>query len=160
HGEAFGEHPREIVGLTDFFHPHGLYHAEVRSPLLLRYPPRIRPGTVVAAPTQSIDLFPTLLELAGAAVPAQAQGTSLWGLLEGRDDGRGRAAYSALADGTFAALVVPGWKYIQNNVSGHRQLFDLRADPDEARDLAQAQPDLAARLATQTAQWMKAAGLA
>ncbi len=158
HGEAFGEHTQEIVG-PPFFHPHSLYNTEQRVPLLLRYPPLIRPGTVVSVPTQAIDLFPTLLELAGVPVPAQSQGRSLRGLLDGSDDGHDRAAFSALADYTFTSVTVPGWKFILNNASGHRQLFDLQADPNETHDLAGAQPDLAQRLAEQTQTWMKAVGI-
>jgi len=54
---------------------------------------------------------------------------------------------------------VPGWKYIQNNASGHRQLYDLRADRYETHDLSDANPDMTKRLADQTAAWMKAAGI-
>src|SRR5205823_10090176 len=102
-----------------------------------------------------IDLFPTLLELAGAPVPPQSQGTSLLGLLDGSDDGTTRAAFSAMADYTFSSLTVPGFKYIQNNASGRQQLFDLRADPDEQNDLSDARPDTTKKLADQTRAWMK-----
>jgi arylsulfatase len=158
HGEAFGEHVEEIVG-NPFFHPHGLFENEQRTPLIVRYPPKVKAGTVVGAPVQSIDLFPTVLELAGQPVPSQNQGKSLLGLLDGTEDGAGRAAFSAMSDFTFTSVTVPGWKYIQNNGSGRRQLYDLRADPGEQHDLSDAKPDLTKQLAAKTQAWMKAVGI-
>jgi arylsulfatase A-like enzyme len=158
HGEAFGEHLEEIVGAA-FFHPHGLFDTEQRTPLILRFPPAVKAGTVVTAPVQAIDLFPTLLELTGQSVPVQNQGRSWLGLLNGTEDGSGRAAFSAMADYTFTSITVPGWKYIQNNASGRRQLYNLRADPNEERDLSQAKPDVTEQLAAKTQSWMKAVGI-
>jgi arylsulfatase A-like enzyme len=158
HGEAFGEHLDESIG-PDFFHPHSLFNTEQRTPLLLRYPPRIQPGTVVGAPAQALDLFPTLLELAGVPVPEQAEGQSLVGLLDGTDDGSSRAAFSAMADGSLTSATVPGWKYIRNNLTGGRQLYDLNADLGETHDLSDTYPDLASSLADKTETWMKAVNI-
>ncbi|MBV9119862.1 MAG: sulfatase-like hydrolase/transferase, partial [Chloroflexi bacterium] len=135
HGEAFGEHADSAEGI-DFFHPHSLHNTEQRVPLILRYPERIKPGQVIGVPTQGIDLLPTFLTIAGRPVPGQVQGSSLVPLLEGSDSGATRAAYCAMPDYFFTSVTVPGWKYIQNNANGARQLFDLRADPAESHDAA------------------------
>lgn len=155
HGESFAEHAEFIVG-GDFFHPCGLYNPEGRVPLLLRYPPRIRPGAVVNAPTQAIDLLPTLLELTGLPSPAQAQGGSLLSLLDGSDDGAKRVAFSSMPDYVFTALTTPRWKLIQNNATGEHRLFDRSRDPDERLDQLAIEPDVASQLTAQLQAWMKA----
>jgi len=155
HGESFAEH-------TDFeedgniFHPRSLYDVEQRVPLLLRYPARIQPGTVVTAPTQSIDLFPTFLELAGLPASHQAQGKSVVGLLDGSDSGSARLAFASMPDYVFTSVTAPGWKLIQNNASGQRRLYDLNGDPQETKDVWQANGEVGARLAAQLQSWMKA----
>lgn len=154
HGEAFDEHTQEIVNGTDYMHPHSLYNNELRVPLLLRYPARLGPGVVVDAPTQGIDIFPTVMEIAGLRVPDQVQGTSLLPLLDGRDDGSGRAAYAIMADYGFLSVTAQNWKYIRNNASGHEQLFDLSADPGEQNDVADSEPEVRRRLAAQLTAWM------
>ena len=154
HGESFGEHADLDEG-GEFFHPHSLYNTEQRVPLLLRYPARLKAGTTVTAPTQAIDLFPTLLELAGISVSAQSEGKSLVQLLDGRDDGAGRAAYAAMPDYVFTSVATNGWKLIQNNASGTRRLFDLRADPLEQHDQLQAEPGIVTSMTGKLETWMK-----
>lgn len=155
HGESFAEHNEFTVG-GDFFHPCGLYNQEGRVPLLLRYPPLVRPGTVVAAPTQGIDLLPTFMHLAGLAVPAQAQGVSMLGLLDGSDDGAQHVAFASMPDYVFTALTNQHWKLIQNNATGEHRLYNRSRDPAEQVDQLAIQPDVANQMTTQLQGWMKA----
>ncbi|MGH2470259.1 MAG: sulfatase family protein, partial [Chloroflexota bacterium] len=154
HGESFGEHA-DLDENGNFFHPHSLYSSEQQVPLLLRYGPVTRPGSTIGATTQAIDLLPTLLQLAGAPVPAQAQGTSLLPLLNGSDGGTGRVAFSAMPDDVFTSVTSNGWRLIRNNVSGTQRLFNLGADPGEQHDLLPAQADQAASLGARLEGWMK-----
>jgi arylsulfatase A-like enzyme len=158
HGEAFGEHSHLVEG-PDFFHPHDLYNTEQRVPLLLRYPGQIKPGIAVKAPTQAIDIFPTLLQLAGLPVPSQSQASSLLPLLSGEDSGAARVAYSAMQDYVFTSVSVPGWKLVRNNVDGSSELYDLDGDPGETRDASAAHPNLARQLEAKAQSWMKAVGI-
>jgi len=155
HGESFGEHAT-FKEDTDFFHPHDLYNTEQRTPLVIRYPGQIKPGTVVQAPSQAIDLFPTLLEAAGMQAPDQNQGHSLLPLLDGSDSGAGRAAYGAMPDYVFSSVTVPGWKYIRNNASGSSELYDVQSDPEERHDLSASNPDKGKELGDSLQAWMKA----
>ncbi|MEW6234647.1 MAG: sulfatase [Candidatus Omnitrophota bacterium] len=70
HGENLGEGGR-------FFHGDDLYQPAAHVPLIMRYPKRLNSGERTAAPVQSIDLFPTLLELANIAPAAGVEGISL-----------------------------------------------------------------------------------
>ncbi|MCL4507921.1 MAG: sulfatase [Chloroflexi bacterium] len=155
HGEAFAEHTQFEIG-NDFFHPRSLYNDESRVPLILRFPPVIKPDTVIDAPAQAIDLFPTLLDLAGQPVSAQAQGKSLAPLLTGVDDGSMRRTFALMPDYTFTSIVVPGWKLIQNNATGQRRLYNLQQDPGEQHDVLAAQSRLGGTLITELNSWMKA----
>ncbi|HEU0166281.1 MAG TPA: sulfatase [Chloroflexota bacterium] len=156
HGEAFGEHSQLIANGADFFHPHGLYDTEVRTPLLMRWPGQIHPQ-VVQTPNQAIDLFPTLLTLAGIKPPDQTQGTSLLPLLAGTPDPN-RAAFSTMPDERFVSVTVPGWKLIEDRSSGSIVTFDLGADPGETRDVSGAHPNLVTNLTGRLVAWEKRAG--
>lgn len=155
HGESFAEHTQfEEDG--NIFHPKSLYNAEGRVPLLLRYPPLVKAGTVVNAPTQAIDLFPTLLELAGQPVSAQSEGTSMVGVLQGSDDGSQRKAFASMPDYVFTSIATPEWKLIQNNATGQHRLYNMTSDLGETKDVLSANSDTGAQLASQLTAWMKA----
>lgn len=92
--EARGTLDRTLVVLTSdngyFFGEHGLslerrlpYEESVRNPLLLRYPPLVDGGARPAGLALSVDLAPTVLEIAGAPVGEHIQGRSLVPLLAG-----------------------------------------------------------------------------
>ena len=137
HGEAFGENGYRHHGF-------GLHEHQIRVPLLVRVPgldPRTEPTRV-----SLIDLFPTLLELAGARTPGAVapQGQS-WVPLLG---GRARAVqpmYAEMPRGPYnsaqAVWLNGGWKLHFNASSGHYELFDLATDPLEQQDLSAAQPE-------------------
>lgn len=54
-----------------------LYEAGIRTPLLIRWPGHVRPGTSCGALASTIDLAPTFLELAGVGVFPTGQGASI-----------------------------------------------------------------------------------
>ncbi len=133
HGEAFQEHG--VMG-----HTVHLYEEMVHVPLLLRWPGRVEPGRVVERPVGLVDLAPTLLELAGVPVPADAlDGRSLVPLLSGPDPAPGddtplllstsrRASWRGLRAGHTA--------YLYDLAAGREELYDLVADPGQQRNLA------------------------
>jgi N-acetylglucosamine-6-sulfatase len=71
-----------------FYGEHGLtverrlpYEEAIRAPVLVRYPDWTAPGARIGAFASSVDFAPTMLEAAGAAIPAHIQGKSLGPLL-------------------------------------------------------------------------------
>ena len=62
----------------------GLYDAGVRTPLLVRWPGRVQPGTTTDALASLVDLLPTFVEAAGGAPPTAIDGRSLLPVLLGR----------------------------------------------------------------------------
>ncbi|WP_165250414.1 sulfatase-like hydrolase/transferase [Paludisphaera soli] len=126
HGLAIGSH-----GL---FGKQNLYEHSMRSPVVLAGP-GVPAGRTVDALAYLHDLFPTLGELAGVAGPEGSEGLSLVPVFEGREPSRRadlltayRDVQRAIRDGRRKLIAYPRINKVQ--------LFDLRDDPDELRDLA------------------------
>jgi arylsulfatase A-like enzyme len=81
HGEEFGEHGKYGV------HSHTLFHELVSVPLIIHLPRMECAGVTVPDVVQSIDIYPTILELAGIKPPPSIQGLSLLPLMK---TGKGR----------------------------------------------------------------------
>lgn len=118
----------------------GLYEANLRIPLVMRYPSAIRPGVVVSRPASLVDLAPTILDLAARPPLADAMGRSLVPLI--RDPAAAwedRLTVSEVRgppSGLHAfALRAPTWKVIMNFTRGTSRVFDLVSDPGERRPL-------------------------
>lgn len=147
-----------------------LYEGGVRVPYIFRWPGHIAPGRTCDVPINSVDLYPTLLELAAAPRPAGyvLDGTSYLDVLI-----RGAAAASAppplfwhfpgylgAAGGTWRTL--PGgiiragdWKLIEFFEDQRLELYNLRDDLGETRNLAATQPDKAKELHTLLQAWRR-----
>ncbi|OGV75449.1 MAG: hypothetical protein A3K19_25600 [Lentisphaerae bacterium RIFOXYB12_FULL_65_16] len=139
HGEMLGDHHlwRKTVP----------YEASARIPLLLRAPPRfgIHPGTVVSEAVGLEDIMPTLLELAGVAIPDTVEGRSLLSLARGEKP-KWRP-YIHIEHAPLHHTLTDGKeKYIWFAADGREQFFRLTDDPTECRDLAQV-PEEAPRVA-------------
>jgi arylsulfatase A-like enzyme/Tfp pilus assembly protein PilF len=140
HGELLGEHGEMTHGIQ-------LYRGALQVPLVLAGP-GIHPGKV-PTPVSLVDLFPTLLDLLGLPIPGGLDGMSLKPLLSGEPLRRGRLyaesyeQYYAFGWSPLRALFDASEKYIH---APKPELYDLRKDPDESRNLAGAEPARAARL--------------
>ena len=135
HGDAF-------FGHHQFGHNTTLYDDMVRIPLMMKLPARegVAPARV-AALVETVDVAATLLDYAGAPLPAGLEGESLLPLLRGRTR---ELAHPEVVMSTqmrdVHALRVGDYKYILRPPQGE-ELYDLRADPQEQHDLAAAQPE-------------------
>jgi uncharacterized sulfatase len=121
-----------------------MFDDAIRVPLLICWPGVITPGTVIARAVSNLDLFPTILELAGLGVPANLaiRGRSLLPLLRGQtstwDDtlfGQYDMHHSAIA--RMRMIRTPEWKLIRHfEPGGHNELYHLASDGGEVRNLA------------------------
>lgn len=116
----------------------GAYDGGVRVPAAIRIPGAAG-GTLVTGMIAAADVYPTLLALAGAAVPPGPP-------LDGADVSAGiLAAASSLRQETawlterYDAYRTPRWKLIRRP-DGRRELYDVVADPNETADLAATDP--------------------
>lgn len=132
-----------------FLGDHGLYdkrfmyEESLRMPFLVRWPATVRPGSTADALALNVDFAPTFLEAAGVAVPAAMQGRSLVPVLRGETPADWRTAiyYRYYHDPghhdtrahygvrTATHKLIHFWKKDQ------WELFDLRSDPAELRNL-------------------------
>lgn len=142
HGEQLGDHGLWWKGV--------MLEGAAGVPLLMAGP-GVPAGRVVATPVSLVDVFPTVVEAAGAALApedAGLPGASLLGIATAPDDATRAvfAEYHASNSSTAYYLLRRGrYKYLAY-VGYPAQLFDLEADPDEAHDLA-GDPQHAGRLA-------------
>jgi arylsulfatase A-like enzyme len=123
-----------------------LYEGGIRVPLLVRWPGRVRAGATSAYPLTLCDIMPTAAALAGARAPFVTDGVSLQSLLlGGRAPLRG-ALYWEFHEGGFAQAVRMGsWKAVRKGLDGAVELYDLKTDPGETRDVAARHPALVRR---------------
>lgn len=136
-GYYLGEH-----GLGD---KRSAYDESLRVPLLVRLPGSGAPrGTVVDAITLNLDIAPTLLDYAGATPLPGAQGLSLRPLLERRPapDWRTAFFYAYYREGQYPVPTVLAVRTTTQKLVTYpgrpdwTEVFDLKADPYETRNLA------------------------
>jgi choline-sulfatase len=144
HGEGLGEHGEDEHG---FF----LYESTLHVPWILRLPNHQHAGAVVADQVRAIDVAPTLLALAGLPRTDGLDGENVAPLLQARRSGDAPPSYaetyyaslhfgwsplSSLRDGT--------WKYVDAPTP---ELYDVKSDPAERRNLSGSRETLAAGMA-------------
>ncbi len=123
-----------------------LYEGGIRIPLVVRWPGRVRAGRTSAYATTLCDLMPTFAALADAPAPRMTDGVSLLPLLGGGRAPRREYLYWEFHEGGFAQAVRMGnWKAVRHGARGRVELYDLRADIGETRDLAAQNPSLVRR---------------
>ncbi|MEM0925390.1 MAG: arylsulfatase [Planctomycetota bacterium] len=123
----------------------------LRSPCLIRYPDRIKPGAVVTEVSGAVDLLPTLTELSGITEEPKNKldGISHAGMLTG-------SAPDTLAN---ERLLFSSWKGRQTvrtqryRMHSNGLLFDIEKDPGEQVDLSGRRPDIASHLGKQLTAW-------
>jgi arylsulfatase A-like enzyme len=145
HGENFGHGYRGHGGLQ-------LWEPVVHIPLILRLPDRSGAGTRIAEVVGQVDIAPTVLDLAGVAPPAQAEGRSLRPVWEGRAAPT-PLRFSFFGSSTFKhptrygliAVHEGDRKFVLDLATGKELLFDRATDRAELHDRAAEFPDDCAR---------------
>lgn len=139
HGYWYGEHGLSVERRL-------AYEEGIRIPLLVRYPKLIKAGTLVDDFALSIDLAPTVLDLAGVTVKHPMDGVSLVPLLKGERPKNWRSSFLIQynTDTVFPRVYKMGyrairtkrWKLIRyKDLKGMDELYDLQADPYEMKNL-------------------------
>ncbi|NOX54630.1 MAG: sulfatase-like hydrolase/transferase [Planctomycetes bacterium] len=129
HGDMVGAHG--CIGKSIA----GFYDDLVRIPLLMRLPGRIPAGRKVEAPVSQIDFMPTILDYVGLPAPENIHGRSLRPLIEGREVSWRDHAFCQRAD-QLRMLRTKRYKYVFGRKPHVVALYDLKADPNEDRNLA------------------------
>lgn len=153
HGESFFEPGRDGPRLTT--HGFDLAEALVRIPMIF-HGPGIPKGRRVDTLARSIDLFPTLLDLAGTPEPAIAQGRSLVPLLGGdaAEEPEPIYAFMSRSNGRHHALHDGRFK-LQLRMPDRLELFDTELDRYETKNLQDERPDVVRRLHRELRHWLE-----
>jgi arylsulfatase A-like enzyme len=150
HGEQFWDH-------GSWGHGQNLYDHQIHVPLVARFPEGLGfgAGRVVEEQVELIDLYPTVLDLAGAPFDWTVQGRSLRPLLAGEpfEPRQAFAEHTNVRPTEQKGLRTARYKFIlvqprKGKVAKGEalELYDLRADPGERQNLAARYPDRAAEL--------------
>jgi arylsulfatase A-like enzyme len=140
-----------------------LYEGGIREPLIVGYPGVIKPGTVSDEPVSSIDLFPTVLDFCGVKSDAKSDGVSLVAMANGGTLGRDALYwhyphYSNQGGRPGSAVRADDLKLIEFFENDRRELFDLKRDPGETRNLAADRPAEVQELVNKLDAWRRAVG--
>lgn len=142
-----------------------LYEGGLRVPGAVSWPGTIPAGKTYDEPVASIDFMPTILEAAGAPLPKE-QPTDGLSLLKQLKTGAalGRTAIywhfpCYIGKGEPMSLLRAGdYKLIEKFAGPTFELYDVRKDPEESKDLAKQEPGKLEELKKQLLAWQKQTG--
>jgi arylsulfatase A-like enzyme len=145
-----------------------LYEGGIRVPQIVYWPGVTPAGALCREPVITTDLYWTIRELAGVAddtAPGAARdGVSLAGLLKSPRSGLGRETlyfhyphYYATTS-PVSAVRNGDWKLLEYHETGSRELYNLKDDPGETRNLAAESADRVETLARQLDKWRTSVG--
>jgi arylsulfatase A-like enzyme len=146
-----------------------MFDGGCREPTLMWWPGKIPAGTVCREPAMTIDLLPTIAQLIGAELPGHAiDGKDIWPLIAGRPGAKSpHEAYyfyygtqlQAVRTGKWKLHFPHGYRTLGGRPGGtggipvnYEQakiglaLFDLESDVGETTNVAEAHPEVVARL--------------
>lgn len=125
----------------------------LRVPFVARFPGFTAPGSRSDYQGQTFDVFSTFVELAGAPRPAGTDAVSLLPVLRGERPAGGRDLYFVRREGGAAyggkdyhALIRGDWKLLQNSPYSPLELYNLKDDPQETKNVLRQNPKIANEL--------------
>ncbi len=136
-----------------------VYEGGIRVPFFVRWPAAVKAGSEVDRLAGHIDVFPTLLEAAGAKPPANVKldGRSLMPLLRNpKTPWTDRTMFFQWHRGDAPELYrdcaarTQRWKLVRG-----KELYDLVADPQESKDVSADHPDVVAKLRSEYEAWFR-----
>lgn len=125
------------MGEHGWFDKRFMYEESFRTPLVMRFPGKLKPGTTTELPVMNLDIGPTILQVAGVKPPADMQGEAILPKINSKKDIRRNLYYHYYENGEHAVSPHFGisngrYKLIRfyKKVDSW-ELFDLQYDPSE-----------------------------
>lgn len=142
-----------------------IYEGGIRVPLLVKWPGKVKAGSVSKVPVSSIDYYPTILQLAGLKMPSghAIDGVDISGVLGGKVSDLKRPLYwhyphYSNQGGKPAGAIREGrWKLIQNFENGSLELYDITSGR-EGRNLVDTESKIAAAMSRKLEAWRRGNG--
>jgi len=132
HGEMLGDHGYYAKGL--------MWRQSANVPLIVSYPKRLVQDLRFGGPVSTMDLIPTVLQMAGANIPASCEGKNLVPVMRGESVKHTDAVFSEMND--VKMVLTERYKYIwsarwaKGKTRYKAVLFDVKSDPEELRNLS------------------------
>jgi len=153
HGETLYDH-------DCYFDHHGLYECTLHVPIVFVYPGKVPAGKRFADYCQLKDVTPTILDLLGIRTRTRFDGRSLVPIMKGKPHTAEPEFY--ITECTWMrkhGWRTPQWKLIHAlepdfHFKPEVELYDLIADPDETRNLAEKEPGIVAMLEARMQAWI------
>lgn len=130
HGWHLGEHA--IWG------KHSLFDESLKSPLIIHYPEMNNQNFKTKAIVETLDIFPTLCDLAGLEIPEFVQGKSLRPILENQDS----IGHDAFAYYKNARTIRTKTHRLTLHDDDYVELYDLTSEEKETKNISSKHPDL------------------
>jgi arylsulfatase A-like enzyme len=131
-----------FLGEHNFYDKRFMYEESLRTPFIVRWPKRVKAGSVNKAMILNLDFAPTFLDAAGAKIPTDMQGRSLLPLFAGKAprDWRTSMYYRYYHPGHHNVAAHYGvrtmrYKLIYFHKLDQWELYDLQKDPGEMRNV-------------------------
>ena len=140
---------------SDFFDSNGplrgtkrdLYEGGIRVPMIASRPGHIASGRESAYPWAFWDFLPTAAAIAGVEPPAGLDGISVLPELLGEPQPEHGPLYWEFHERGFAQAIRDGdWKAVRNGLNGPVELYNLREDLGETRDVAPENQEIVSRM--------------
>jgi len=175
HGYYFGEHgglfgkmvlsrPAEQEQGGDTSWSRSPLYEEVTALPLLIYMPGVSPGTYGGL-TSAVDLMPTVLDIMDQEIPSRVEGRSLLPMIKdpslpGREYAFSSASFTNIGDidlsvdnigrrvgkASLATITTNEWSLIYDVEPGGSELFNLKSDPNQEKNVISENPDKARQL--------------
>jgi arylsulfatase A-like enzyme len=146
---------REGGSDPDFFDSNGplrgikrdLYEGGIRAPMIARWPKRIKAGAKSDQVWAHWDFLPTAAEIAGVKPPAGIDGVSMLNALLGRRQRNHEFLYWEFHERGFSQAARMGdWKAVRKSPDSPLELYDLRNDLGEQKDIAVKHPEVVEKI--------------
>ena len=129
HGWHLGEH--------GIWGKHALFDESLRSPLIISHSGLANPGEATLAMVETLDIFPTICELAGLKAPGGLNGQSLVPILKNPS----ATGHSAFAYKRGAQTIRTDTHRLIAHKSGQFELYDHTSSAGETKNLSETQPE-------------------
>ncbi len=135
-----------------------MYEGGLRVPTVISWPKMIKAGSVSAQVNLTMDIYPTLLEIAGVPIKHKIEGRSFLNTLISEKNtttsvDENRVLYFTRREGgmeyggkAYHAIRQGDWKLLQNNPYQPLELYHLKLDPEEKNNLIKQEPKIAEKL--------------
>lgn len=128
-----------------------MYEGGIRTPMLVRWPGKVREGSKNNHISAFWDILPTFAEITGAPVPENVDGISFLPSLLGKHQKQHEYLYWEFHEqGGKAAARMGNWKAVKLNIDkapqGETELYDLSTDAGETNNIASSNPEVVKKM--------------